>query len=250
MNFGPHIGYSCVVSFYHKEIHRSDMSSAARKGRQFHTGGCAKLMEVNVLSKMSYGMYILSSKYRDRSSACVVDACIQAGSDPSKVLVSVMHKNFTRKVIEKSGVFCLAILAENCPFEMIKHFGYQTSRNVDKFDGLTTFTDINGVPCLLSYVCASISVRVTDIIDIGSHTVFIGKVKDQKLLTNAMPMTYAYYQANVKPKDLGKSADADKKIVAWRCTVCGFVYNDPVLPDDYLCPVCGQPSSDFVPVYE
>ena len=43
---------------------------------------------------------------------------------------------------------------------------------------------------------------------------------------------------------------ADKKIVAWRCTVCGFVYNDPVLPDDYLCPVCGQPSSDFVPVYE
>ena len=114
MNFGLHIGYSYVVSFYHKEIHRSDMSSAARKGRQFHTGGCAKLMEVNVLSKMSY----------------------------------------------------------------------------------------------------------------------------------------AYYQANVKPKDLGKSADADKKIVAWRCTVCGFVYNDPVLPDDYLCPVCGQPSSDFVPVYE
>ena len=80
MNFGPHIGYSYVVSFYHKEIHRSDMSSAARKGRQFHTSGCAKLMEVNVLSKMSYG--VVNGRFCPQSvrSVCPIVAGFNAGT--------------------------------------------------------------------------------------------------------------------------------------------------------------------------
>ena len=235
-------------------------------------------MNTNALNKLSYGLYILSSKKKDKASGCIIDACIQAGSDPNQILISVMNSNFTRKIIEKSGVFCLAILEESCPFELIKHFGYQSSSDVDKFEGLTTFTDINGVPCVLSYTCGSISVKVTDKIDIGSHTIFIGKVKDQKCLSKNKPLTYAYYRENIMPSPtedgagatglkpnfvmyssireyhidgspLGESDD-DKKIKAWRCTICGSIYNDSVLPNDYMCTVCGHPSSDFVPIYE
>lgn len=227
-------------------------------------------MNTNVLNKLTYGLYILSSKYKDKPSGCIIDACIQAGSNPDRILISVMHSNYTREIIEMSGVFCVSVLAESCPFELIKHFGFQSSRNVDKFDGLTNFTDINGVPCILSNVCAVISARVVDVIDLGSHTVFIGEVKDQKFLDEAKPMTYAYYQEKVKPTysnpgnniakntvpenaarmPMPQESQNDQKIIGWKCTICGFVYSDPVLPDDYQCPVCGHPSSDFVPIYE
>lgn len=34
------------------------------------------------------------------------------------------------------------------------------------------------------------------------------------------------------------------------CSECGYVYDGDIpfedLPDDYVCPVCGAPKSDFV----
>lgn len=160
-------------------------------------------MNTNALSKLTYGLYILSTKYKDEANGCIIDACIQAGVEPDKILVSVMNSNYTRKLIKKSKVFCIAVISEDCPFELIKHFGYQSGRDVDKFDGLTTFTDINGVPCILSYVCATISVCVTDCIDIGSHTIFIGEIKDQKNLDSSQPMTYAHYQEQMNKSRSG-----------------------------------------------
>lgn len=35
----------------------------------------------------------------------------------------------------------------------------------------------------------------------------------------------------------------------WVCTICGYVYDGDIpfenLPEDYLCPVCGEPKSVF-----
>ena len=236
-------------------------------------------MSKNALENITYGLYVLSSKYEDKTSGCIIDACIQAGMNPDRIVISVMNGNYTREIIEKSGGFCLAILEENCPFELIKHFGFQSGRDVDKFKGLTTFTGINGVPCILSNVCSTMCARVVERFDLGSHTVFIGEVVEQKHLSDDRPLTYAYYQAYIKPKsqtvaqaDNERSADIkasnegechskrsakntpssdlddEKKIVGWRCSICGFVYSDPVLPDDYTCPVCGNPCGDFLPI--
>lgn len=230
-------------------------------------------MSKNALENITYGLYILSSKYHDDASGCIIDACIQAGMNPDRIAISVMKDNYTRKLIKKSGVFCISILEEDCPFELIKHFGFQSGRDVDKFKGLTTFTGINDVPCILSNVCATICAKVVDRIELESHTIFIGEVVEQKHLSDARPLTYAYYQTNIKPKseDVDQSDDNDKsedhpavydsssksgstnnkeKIIGWRCNKCGFVYSDPVLPDDYTCPVCGNPCGDFVEVYE
>ena len=31
----------------------------------------------------------------------------------------------------------------------------------------------------------------------------------------------------------------------WVCTVCGYVYEGDELPEDYICPLCKHPASDF-----
>lgn len=155
-------------------------------------------MDSNALNKLTYGLYILTSKHHDKTSGCIIDACIQAGTNPDRILISVMKSNHTRDIIKKSGVFCIEVLDEHCPFELIKHFGYQSSRDVDKFDGFTVYEDVNEVPFILSNVCATISAKVVERIELGSHTVFVGEVQNQKLLSNSKPITYTYYQEEVK----------------------------------------------------
>lgn len=206
-------------------------------------------METNVLNKLTYGLYILSSKKGNKANGCIIDACVQVGVDPDRVLISVMNSNYTRKLIKDSDVFCVAVLDEDCPFELIKHFGYQSGKDIDKFEGMTTFDDINDVPCVLSHTCATISAKVIESINLGSHTLFIGKVKDMKLLSHKKPMTYAYYQEHVMPKQESDES-GNRPIIGWKCTVCSSIYNDAELPNDYTCPVCGHPADDFIPLYE
>ena len=32
------------------------------------------------------------------------------------------------------------------------------------------------------------------------------------------------------------------------CKICGFIYESDTLPEDYVCPICRRPASDFEPV--
>lgn len=38
--------------------------------------------------------------------------------------------------------------------------------------------------------------------------------------------------------------------ITWRCTVCGYVYDGDPLPEDFVCPVCNAPASEFEKVEE
>lgn len=50
------------------------------------------------------------------------------------------------------------------------------------------------------YACAVISGKVVESHDLGTHTLFIAEVVDAKMLSSKAPLTYADYQAHVKPK--------------------------------------------------
>ena len=56
--------------------------------------------------------------------------------------------------------------------------------------------------------------------------------------------TYDYYQNNIKPKpqEVGKTEDGQ---TIWRCRICGYEYVGEELPDDFICPLCKHPASDF-----
>ena len=41
----------------------------------------------------------------------------------------------------------------------------------------------------------------------------------------------------------------EKKIVGWSCKICGYYYEGEQLPEDFVCPLCKHPASDFEPVY-
>lgn len=205
-------------------------------------------MDNKALYKLSYGVFVLSTKSKDKANACITNTCIQVANSPTRVAISVLNTNYTCDLIKESKVFSLSLLDVSCAFETIKHFGMQSGRDVDKFDKLPLPVDVNGVPYIDWHSCAVISCKVLDVKDLGSHTLFIAEVSDAKLLSEKEPLTYADYQNRIKPKPEEKNSD--KKIVGWRCKICGYIYEQDTLPDDYICPLCGHGKDDFEPVYE
>ena len=207
-------------------------------------------MDNKALYKLSYGVFLLTTKSDSKVNGCITNTCIQVANSPTRVAIAVLNTNYTCDLIKESGIFTVSLLDDTCKFETIKHFGMQSGRDVDKFEYLDLPKDLNGVPYLGWQTCAVISCKVVEQYELGSHTLFIGEIEDAQQLSDNAPLTYADYQNHVKPKPAAKPAPSDKKIVGWRCKICSYVYEGSELPDDYLCPLCGHGKDDFEPIYE
>lgn len=205
-------------------------------------------MDNKALFKLSYGVFVLSSKSGDKVNACITNTCIQVANDPVRIAISVLNTNLTCDYIKDSGVFSVSVLDKTCIFDTIKHFGMQSGRDVNKFEGVKLPIDLNGVPYLPWSTNSVLSAKVLESIDLGTHTLFIAEVEDMKVLSDNEPLTYADYHKDLKPKP--QKIDEKKKIVGWKCKICGFVYEGEKLPEDFVCPLCGHSADDFEPIYE
>ena len=205
-------------------------------------------MDQKAMYQLSYGVFMLATKDGDAANGCITNTCMQVANSPTRVAISVINSNYTCELIKKSGVFTLSMLDQSASFETIKHFGYQSGRNVDKIGALKLPVDERGIPYLGWQACAVLCGKVVDSMDLGSHTMFIAEIVDGRVLSSEAPLTYADYQKHVKPKPEAKKED--KKIVAWRCKICGYIYRGSELPREYSCPLCGHGPDDFEPVYE
>ncbi len=200
-------------------------------------------MNDKALRNLSYGLFVVTSSLDGRDNGCITNTLIQAGSDPLSLALAVNKTNYTHDMIEKSGILTASVISEDADFELFKHFGFQSGRDVDKF---ADFTDVrrtaNGALAIEKGTNAFFSCKVTDTKDLGSHTLFICSAADMDIISDVPSATYTYYQSNIKPKP-EQTVSTGKTI--WRCTVCGYEYEGEELPADFVCPLCGHPASDF-----
>ena len=203
-------------------------------------------MDNRALYSLSYGVFLLGTRSGDRKNGCITNTCMQVANSPTRIAISVINANYSCELLKESGYFTLSILDKTVSFETIKHFGFQSGRNVDKLVNLKMPEDVNGVPYLGWSACAVISAKVVESHDLGSHTLFIAEIVDASVLSEEEPVTYAYYQSHIKPKP---AASDNRKAKAWKCKICGYVYEGSELPKDFVCPLCGHGPDDFEPVY-
>lgn len=190
-------------------------------------------MNTKVLHSLTCGLYVLSSRSGEKRSGCIINTVMQVTSRPLRITITVNKANYTHDLIAQSGVFTVSLLDQSAPFGLFQHFGFQSGRDVDKFKDLSVTEDANGVPYLTWASCGYLSCKVMSSMDLGSHTQFLADVIDCDTLPGAEPVSYAYYQANIKPKPQEKST-----VKGWRCTICGYIYEGETLPEDFICPLC------------
>ena len=206
-------------------------------------------MDNKALYKLSYGIFMIGSRAGGRKNGCITNTCIQAANSPTRVACCIINTNYTCDLIKESGVFTVSVLDQSVTFETIKHFGFQSGRDVDKLADMQLPEDEFGTPYLDWQANAMLSCKVMESHDLGSHTLFIAEVVDARVLSDLPPVTYADYQDHIKPKPKKAEETAEKKIVGWRCRICNYYYEGAELPDDFACPLCGHGPEDFEPVY-
>ncbi len=200
-------------------------------------------MDSKVMQKLSYGLFVLTAKDGDKDNGCIINTAVQVTSEPNRITIAVNKGNYTHDMVLKTGVFNVSILSEAAKFDTFKHFGFQSGRDVDKAVGITYKRAANDVIYLDSAeVNAYISGKVVQTVDLGTHTLFIADVTDGEVLNPEASATYAYYFAHIKPAP-GAAAQESKK--GWICTICGYIYEGDPLPEDFICPICKHPASDF-----
>ncbi len=202
-------------------------------------------MDKKAMYKLSYGLFVLTAKEEGKDNGCIINTAIQAASEPNQVSICVNKLNHTHDMIQRTGEFTVSILSQNASFDLFKHFGFQTGREVDKFADFTACArGANGIYYINEGTNAYISVKVTKTEDLGSHTMFIGTVTDMEVLSGVPSVTYEYYLNNIKPKPQAVGTTEEGQTV-WRCTICGYEYVGEELPEDFVCPLCKHPASDF-----
>lgn len=95
-------------------------------------------MDAKVLTQMSYGVYVVTSLCGEKPAGCIANSAIQVTYDT--IAVSIHHENFTNKCIEESGRFALSILGENVDENIIPVFGFQSGKDINKFENFKTLT--------------------------------------------------------------------------------------------------------------
>lgn len=188
------------------------------------------MKNINITWKITQGMYVLTTE----KGGCVVDAVSQvSGGDNPLISVAVMKKNYTNELLKKNTKFAISILSKEVNPEIIKTFGFNSARDINKFEKTET-KQVDGLEVIKDSIGYMIC-EIVDSIDNDTHTLFIGKLIEGEVFEEKEPMSYGYYQEH---KEELLKTKTQKGETAWVCTVCGYVYYGEELPDDFKCPIC------------
>jgi len=201
-------------------------------------------MDNKAMFSLSYGLFVVTAKEGEKDNGCITNTVIQVTTTPNRISVTINKNNYTHGMVERTGLLNVSILSQEAKFDTFKHWGFQSGANVDKAVDITFSRAENGLIYITEGVNAVLCCKVVETVDLGTHTMFIADVTDAFCVSNVPSATYAYYHSNIKPKP-----EAPKK-KGWVCTVCGYIYEGEVLPEDYTCPLCKHPASDFKPITE
>jgi len=225
-------------------------------------------MDKSAFFKLSYGLYVITAKKNNQLNGQIANTVFQVTSEPPTVAVSINKQNLTHEFIQASRMFAVSILSKLTPMTFIGHFGFKSGRDFNKFETMSYKTGKTGAPIILDNNIAYIEAEVIHELDCGSHTIFVGEVRDCGILnSDEEPMTYAFYhdvKRGKSPKTAPTYQEAPiqkvEKAAKYTCSVCGHIY-DPVegdmysgikpgtrfedIPDTWACPVCNAEKSQF-----
>ena len=227
-------------------------------------------MNLKTLHKISYGLYIVSSKKDGKFNGQIANTVFQLTAEPPTIGVCINKQNLTHDYIQKSKVFTVSILSIQATMKFIGLFGFKCGRDIEKFEDVEYKIGKTRAPVVLDNTIGYLECEVTGNMDAGTHTLFVGKLLDAEIINDKEPLTYDYYHKVLKGKapktattyikEESEKPKKESEMVKYKCTVCGYIYDpekgDPdsgvkpgtpfeEIPDDWVCPVCGVTKDQF-----
>jgi len=224
-------------------------------------------VNVKALHKLSYGLYVVSSRKSDAMNGQIANAVFQVTSEPPTLAVCINKQNLTHEFIKESQVFTVSVLSHQTPLSFIGRFGFKSGREMDKFAGVSYIIGQTRAPVVTEHTLAYLEGKVIGEVDVGTHSIFTAQLVEANITKEGEPMTYAYYHEVKRgaipksaPSYIGEEGESRPKMARYRCRVCGYIYDPELgdqdglvkpgtpfeeLPEGWACPICGAEKSQF-----
>ena len=153
------------------------------------------------IHNLAYGMYLLTTREDGNDYGCLINTAMQVSSHPDRIAVCVVKRNLTHEILLRTGCFTLSGISDNTPFSLFRTFGMTSGRKNNKFSDLSGLArDSAGRIYLEQFGNMYLSAQVTEQVDLGDHTLFIGEVIEDMVLCNEPTCTYDHYINHIVPK--------------------------------------------------
>ena len=114
-----------------------------------------------------------------------------------RVLVQIQKRNHTNSLIEASGRLAVHVMARE-QWGWVKHWGFRSQAEVDKFEGLDWFEHESGLP-ILGGVLGWMTCEVVNYMDGGDMAIWLADVTDASRNTRAQPIRWHEVQQVLPP---------------------------------------------------
>jgi flavin reductase (DIM6/NTAB) family NADH-FMN oxidoreductase RutF len=144
---------------------------------------------IKALGTMTYGIYGLTTFYKDEINGMIASWVSQVSYDPLLILVAVHQNRYSHHLIEQSGCFALHVLTRD-QTDFLRRF--KGSGSKEKFTGIQWRRGITDCPVLndcLAYFECMVKAEYTP----GNHTLVIGEVIAAQVVTPGEPLSTLDY---------------------------------------------------------
>jgi len=155
------------------------------------------------LFDVTHGLYVLTAIRDGKANGQCLDAAMQVTNAPPRIALGVGKRSLTHAMIAKTGKFVLNALDKSDPncLDVIRRFGFQSGRDVDKLADFPYTPGENGSPILPDakafWECTVIP---EFIVDLGTHTLFIAAVERAGVRDEGEPLTYNEYRRTMRKR--------------------------------------------------
>lgn len=159
-----------------------------------------KRIETRALFDISYGLYIVSSRKKDKLNGQIANAVMQITGEPACLAVCLNKANLTPECVDESGVIGISVLEQDVPMTFIGQFGFKCGRDLDKFADVTWEEGVSGAPLVTDWSLSVIDGRIVRREDVFTHVLYVVEVTGSRKLKDGIPLTYADYHLIKKGK--------------------------------------------------
>jgi len=153
------------------------------------------------LFQVTHGLYILTAREGDKINGQCLDALMQVTNAPPRIAIGVGKRSLTHEMIVGSGRFVANVIDRENPLceAVVRRFGFQSGRKVDKFADYDYTASERGIPILPDAKAFFECTILPDLtVDLATHSLFVASVDRAGTHEQGEPFTYNEYRKRMK----------------------------------------------------
>ena len=157
-------------------------------------------MALKSVNKLVSGMYLLTDREEGQDYGCLINSVMEVSRNPARIAVCLVKTNATHGVLQRTGIFNLCAITEDAPYDIFRRFGMTSSRKSDKFADFPHFgRSANGLAYLTDHANMYLSAQVVESVDLGDHTLFIGEILEDRILSDRPTCSFDFFSHQIRP---------------------------------------------------